>query len=144
MKYEWYPASDSKDLNPIVQVHGVCFDKSGKVLIIREPEKEWHLVGGKPEHGESYEATLSREVLEETNIQISEIKVIGYQKVTRDDGSIVFQLRCVAKIQNIGDQCPDPTTGLINERKFVAPEEITKYITYPEIIPIITEALSRL
>jgi 8-oxo-dGTP diphosphatase len=144
MKYEWHPASNWNGLDPIVQVHGVCFDASGNILIIREPGKEWHLVGGKPEQGESYEETLYREVLEEANVKVNDAKMIGYQKVVRDDGLVAFQLRFVAKIQHVGPLRPDPTTGLANEREFVAPESISQYVTYKDIIPIVDEACRRL
>ena len=141
MKYEWHTQSHWSDLDPIVQVHGVCFDESGKILIIREPDKDWHLVGGKPEGEESYLQTLRREVLEETNIEIGKAEMIGYQKVTRDDYSVIYQLRFAALIKSVGPEQPDPTTGLTNERQFVSPEIIAQYITYNGITPIVHEAL---
>lgn len=71
MKYEWHKAKDWGAIEPIVQVHGVCFNAFGNIMIIREPGKEWHLVGGKPESGETFEETLRREVKEETNVTLA-------------------------------------------------------------------------
>lgn len=142
MKYEWHRASDWNNLHPIVQVHGVCFDSSGNIMVIREPGKDWHLVGGKPELGETPEQTLRREVEEETNVALRSCGMIGYQKVTRDDGSIVYQLRFAATIKKIGAPRPDPTTGKINECAYVPPENISRWITYSEIVPITAAAMA--
>lgn len=142
MQYEWHEASGCGNFGPIVQVHGVCFDESGNVMVIREPGKDWHLVGGKPELEESFEETLRREVGEETNVTLRSCGMIGYQKVTRDDGSTVYQLRFAATIKEIGALRADPTTGKINERAFVSTGKISEWIAYEEITPIVEAALT--
>jgi 8-oxo-dGTP pyrophosphatase MutT (NUDIX family) len=140
MQYQWYRAKDWHGLAPIVQVHGVCFDALGSIMIIREPGKEWHLVGGKPESGETFEETLRREVNEETHVTLKSCGMIGYQKAIRDNGECVYQLRFAAIIEDIGEQRPDPTTGFVNERAFVPAKDIACWVNYKEIIAIVAAA----
>lgn len=43
----------------------------GKVLLVQNPRHEWELPGGRPELGETQEATLAREITEELSIAVT-------------------------------------------------------------------------
>jgi ADP-ribose pyrophosphatase YjhB (NUDIX family) len=83
--------SDSRQYpeRPIVGVGGVIVDE-GKVVLIRrkyEPMKgQWTLPGGMVEIGESLEAALTREMLEETGMVVEVGPVIQVvDRITRDE-----------------------------------------------------------
>jgi 8-oxo-dGTP diphosphatase len=74
---------------PIVGVGGVIVD-AGKVVLVRrkyEPLKgHWSLPGGKVEIGETLEAALAREMLEETGLEVEVGPVIEvFDRITRDE-----------------------------------------------------------
>jgi mutator protein MutT len=60
---------------PIVGVGAVVFDGEGRVLLVKrahEPLKgEWSLPGGGVEIGETLEAAVAREILEETGLTVA-------------------------------------------------------------------------
>lgn len=61
---------------PVAAVGGLVTNEQGELLLVRrarEPEKgKWGLPGGFVDRNESIEEALSREVLEETNLCVSE------------------------------------------------------------------------
>jgi 8-oxo-dGTP diphosphatase len=74
---------------PIVGVGGVVID-AGKVVLIKrkyEPLKgHWSLPGGMVEVGETLEAALTRELLEETGLSVDVGPVIEvFDRITRDE-----------------------------------------------------------
>ncbi|MGT9866973.1 NUDIX domain-containing protein [Stenotrophomonas maltophilia group sp. P373] len=60
-----------------VSVKAVIADSSGRVLFLRNPRGELELPGGRPDVGESLEETLSREVLEECGLVVTEAAYLG-------------------------------------------------------------------
>jgi mutator protein MutT len=83
--------SDSRQYpeRPIVGVGAVIVD-DGKVVLVRrrhEPLKgHWSLPGGTVEVGETLEAALAREMLEETGLTVDVGPVIEvFDRITRDD-----------------------------------------------------------
>jgi 8-oxo-dGTP diphosphatase len=80
---------------PVVAVGAIVVDK-GAILLVkrdRDPARgEWSLPGGRVEPGESLREALSREVREETGIDVDVDGLIGVaERVIRDDdGEIRF------------------------------------------------------
>lgn len=130
--YDWHEGKSFEELHPITQAYGVCFDKAGRILLLRPKGQSWNIPGGTPELGETPSETLMREVYEETTVQIGKHAMIGYQEVLGDTDSPYYQLRFAALIERIDPQQPDPDKNSIHERLFVPPEEVMNYIVYPQ------------
>ncbi len=133
----WIKLKDGSDLDkfqPITQAYGLCFNDKKEILILNQKENnEWTLPGGTIEAGESPIVTLTREVLEEADVTLKNISVLGVQRV--DDpqnpgpkGKLHFQARFIAKVDQMQPQTIDPAKGRIHERKFVPLSTINKYI----------------
>ncbi|MEM4215046.1 MAG: NUDIX hydrolase [Candidatus Pacearchaeota archaeon] len=129
---EWHKTKDFSKIKPITQVYGVCFNDKGKVLIVK-PGKEWGLPGGTPEKGEDFEETLKREALEEGDVEIYDLRPLGYQKVWITKNKAIYQLRYFARISKVKKQTIDPATRKVNKRKFIQPKEFLKYCPWGKI-----------
>ncbi|HSA48571.1 MAG TPA: NUDIX hydrolase [Yinghuangia sp.] len=53
-----------------VSVKGVVFDDRDRVLLLRNPRREFELPGGRPEPGESYQQCVVREIEEEAGWEV--------------------------------------------------------------------------
>lgn len=83
-------------LRPIVGVGAVIWNGAGEVVLIRrgQPPRqgEWSIPGGKLEWGESVKDALSREVREETALEIELLGLIDVvDSVTRDEAGAVVR-----------------------------------------------------
>ena len=69
---------DSGYATPKIDVRGVIFDNSARVLLMREKtDGRWSLPGGWADPGEAPSAAVTREVLEETGYHSSAVKLIA-------------------------------------------------------------------
>ena len=92
---------------PLATVGGLIFNHAGEMLMIRTHKwsNKWGIPGGKIKWGETSEAALRREILEETGLKISGIKFILVQdcihskEFYRDAHFVLlnYTCRCVAK-----------------------------------------------
>ncbi len=66
---------------PVATVGALIHDGAGKVLMIRTHKwsDKWGIPGGKIERGETSEEALQREILEETALEISDIRFVMVQ-----------------------------------------------------------------
>lgn len=131
----WIRVGDIEKYSPITQVYGIIFNDKGEILVCRESkEGGWIIPGGHPEKGESIEETLKRELLEEVDVEVDDIKPLGVQKVTfpddEDPDKAIYQVRCIAKLKKLNPQTPDPANGNTWERKFVPALEVTSYVEW--------------
>lgn len=104
---------------------GVMMMRGGKILLGKrheDPEKAdselngmstWTMPGGKMEFGETFEGLAGREVLEETNIKLNKVKIIGVNNERID----------VAHFVTIG-MFSDDFEG---EAEVMEPDEITEW-----------------
>lgn len=71
---------------PEVAVGALVLNPSGEAFLMRSPKwnEKYIIPGGHIEIGESTDASLIREVKEETNMDIYDIQFIGYQEVVFD------------------------------------------------------------
>lgn len=115
------------------QTYGVCFVDDQMVIGYGGVKKNWGLIGGTVEPGESFDETFAREIKEEANMEVLSKLPIGYQKVTDTrDGSFVFQLRYVSIVRPYGPFVSDPAGG-ITEIALIAPSVYTQYFNWGKI-----------
>jgi ADP-ribose pyrophosphatase YjhB (NUDIX family) len=139
IKLTWIPAEDIPDmmeLQPIMQCYGICYDEHDNVLIFKNSKGKWTLPGGTTEPNETPIDTLTRELMEEVDIEIEEDPIfLGAQKVYDADnfykkGVNHYQLRFACKIKRMHPASPDPDNGLTYERKLVPHSEVLDYIKW--------------
>lgn len=115
------------------QSYGVCFCGDKIVVGFGGNKKDWGLIGGTVEEGETVEQALIREVKEESNMEVLKYMPIGYQKVTDTrTGSYIFQLRYAAIVRPYGLFVADPDHG-ITAIKLINPKDYKQYFNWGEI-----------
>lgn len=130
---EWVPGESYTGLKNITQAYGFCFNRDGRLLVQRRSFGPWQVMGGSIEPGETPEETLVREVAEEVNVEIENIKYIGTQKVTDENGRDINQLRFAAFITKLNRRKPDPAKGVIRPRKFIDPDRYAEVSGWGEM-----------
>lgn len=130
---EWLDDTNFEDMENVTQSYGFVFDDEGKICII-DCNGYWCLPGGKPEEvDENFEHTLMREVDEEADLDIKNIRRIGCFRVKSlsdncERKGIHHVLRYVADVDKIKEQTIDPANGKIPKRKFIDPEDFMKFV----------------
>lgn len=113
------------------QVYGVCF-YDGKMVIVHNGKKDtWGLVGGTIEPGEGIEEAMRREIKEESNMEVLAWRPVGFQKVTRPDGSCI-QLRVACQVRPYGEFVSDPA-GTIDKIAIIDLDDHKKYFDWGKI-----------
>ena len=134
---EWSEGTDFESLDAVRQAYAFVFDDEGKICVVnvRHNEDGWSLPGGTPEDcDENYEATLIREINEEADLDIKDIKRIGYVIAAprgEPEKAMSF-IRYVAKVDKIREQTIDPAHGKIPLRKFISVEDFNDVINWGE------------
>lgn len=133
---EWSDKTDFEKLDNVIGAQGFVFNDKGKFCIIKlSCKKHWLITGGKPEKfDKSFEDTLIREVDEEADLEIKDIKRVGYVISYKKDSpeKKEYSLRYVARVKKIKPQTIDPAYNEIPQRKFIFPEEFDKYCGWGE------------
>ncbi len=130
---EWIKTDLLEGMTPITQVYGVCFNSKNEILIAKKiGNKRWIIPGGHPEGNETVEETLKREMIEEVDIKVKNIKLVGAQKVYPENKleECLYQVRCICEIEELLRQTPDPDNGKMWERKFVPAKDVTKFVKW--------------
>ncbi len=120
-------------LTGVNQCYGVCFYHDKIVLGYHSGKNTWSLLGGKPEPGETFEQTLAREVQEESNMRILSQRPLGYQSVTKPDGTVSAQLRFVCEVEPIGPFVGDPAPNGVSKIEFFDPSEVPSLLGWGKI-----------
>lgn len=130
---EWIRTDSLKGITPITQVYGVCFNDKNEILIARKVgDKNWIIPGGHPEGKETIEETLTREMVEEADVKVKNIKLVGVQKVYQQEKpqEYCYQVRCICELEELLPQTIDPAENTNWERKFVPVTEITEFVKW--------------
>ena len=133
--FEYFDADsfDHLDYSKCQQVYGVCLYENKMVIGFGGKKKDWGLIGGTIEKGETFEQTLRREIQEESNMEVIKCLPVGYQKMTDTrDNSYVYQLRYACTVRPYGPFVSDPALG-ITEIKLINPEDYKKYFNWGKI-----------
>jgi ADP-ribose pyrophosphatase YjhB (NUDIX family) len=121
---EWFDDTDFEKIDgEIRNICGLIFDSDKKICLVKFPTKEtWSVPGGHPEkEDKTFEDTFIREVNEEVDLDLKNIKRLGYFKaIPRGNfDNVSYALRFIAEIEKVREQTIDPAEGVIPERKFV-------------------------
>lgn len=139
--YTWIRDNDLTKYQPISQAYGICFNEANEILILKKLDDPWSIPGGRPEHGETLEETLIREMEEEATVLVKNCQPLGVQKVTypgninANEGEEFYQARFVCAVDEVLDHTPDPDKedGMQWERKWVSMNEIEKWVDWGEV-----------
>ena len=111
----------------ILKAHAVCFWDKKMVLVNHSKWNVWSIPGGTRELNESVEETLHREILEETNCKIIDLKPISYQKIISSKGEIYYRAYYICNVKPVDKFINDPA-GRINKIIWIDPKDFEKYI----------------
>lgn len=132
-EYNDVDSFDDLDKAKCTQTYGVCFYDGKIVFGYSGGRKEYCLIGGTIEEGETFEQSLRREIQEESNMEILSFRPIGYQKVIdMKDQSFKYQLRYMCIVKPFGPFLGDPM-GDIVEIKLVDPKDYKEYLKWGSI-----------
>jgi 8-oxo-dGTP pyrophosphatase MutT (NUDIX family) len=127
---EWSDDTDFEKLPSVNDVHGFVFDDKDRVCIVKwKADKHWGDLGGRIEKSDkTFEDTFIREVDEEADLDIKDLRRMGYLKFTaRGEKTPKYGVKIVARVKKIKPSTIDPARGEIPERKFIDPKDINKY-----------------
>lgn len=118
---------------PVTQVMAVCFDKNGKVCVVRDYDEDFFsLVGGGSDLGEFPIDALKREALEEAQIEVEDIKLLGTVLVKFLDGNSCVSMfqhgRYICKIKKMGSFVPRENGFETVERTFIDVDDLQKTV----------------
>jgi 8-oxo-dGTP pyrophosphatase MutT (NUDIX family) len=125
---EYQDADDFSQLpvSQCTQVYGVCLYNGQVVLGFSRRMQQWSLIGGTIEPHEKFEATLIREVKEESNMKVIKYWPIGYQKFVKTGN---YQLRYACLVEPYGPFIADPSAT----DHIIKPADFKKYIKWGKI-----------
>ncbi len=130
--YEDVETFDSIPRDLCTQIYGFCFCDEELLLVFEGDRQAWGPVGGTPEPGETFEETLKREILEESNMEVLKWLPIGYQRVTEPTGQVIYQLRAVCQVRPFGPFVKDPA-GDVEAIKLINPADYKQYFDWGEV-----------
>jgi ADP-ribose pyrophosphatase YjhB (NUDIX family) len=120
----------------------IIVDQLGRILLQRRKDLDvWGIPGGVMELGETFEETLKREVLEETNLSIKNIKLFGiYSGKTGfsqyPNGDKVFSVQIIFYVEQYDGILKSNSES--RELRFLYKEEIPKNLN-PSQAPFILD-----
>lgn len=128
-QYVWTSEAVPEQMT-VAQVYGWLFDAHGRVLI-QETVRGWNLPGGTPEdYDASDEATLRREALEESQVDIERLVYLGYESGSHRDGAALA--RYAGSITVFRPRHPDPDGGGLHGRWLVPIEDACRLLGWGE------------
>ena len=115
-----------------VSVKGIVIDDDGRILLSKESNGMWEMMGGGLDHGEDPIACLKREIFEETGLEVTYISPSPLYFITtlrHDRDSYVANVIYQIKLKNLdfvpSDEC--------QELRFFNTEEMRRVELYPNV-----------
>lgn len=115
-----------------VSVKGVVIDESGRVLLAREDNGKWEMLGGGLDHGEDPIDCLKREINEETGLVVTSVSQQPVYFVTAPrlgHDSYVANVVYRIELENLAfvpsDEC--------QELRFFSPEDMDEVELFPNV-----------
>lgn len=138
--FTWLPNMDRSDADLITQAYGICLAGDLACLIIAPDSTKAYLPGGTVEEGESLEETLRREVWEEANLKISDLRLLGLQEVQHSEqeherfGRTQYhQSRFVCRVDEAQPVTIDPDKDYAFDRFFIPVAELNDYLEWGDV-----------
>ena len=136
----WFPSHDV----PEGKRHGstgICVTENGNVVLITQDGKSWSLPAGRPEGSESWEETLRREVREEACVEVTDAKLLGFERgecIRGHKKGLVLVRSCwLANVQLL-EWMPEHETLA---RKLVLPDQVLSELAPDVFAPLNHRAL---
>lgn len=125
IRREWIQSSqvlsEHKEIE-VRQVSAWIVTIDNNVVLISKNGDKWTIPGGHPESGEDNNASLEREVLEESGVNIQHLSkdLLGYYVIEESEGQVsesFLQLRYLVRLTSLVDETFQPSSN--DEVKFV-------------------------
>lgn len=114
-------------------VHAYCFYNGKLVLVYASTRNSWTPPGGGIEAGETYEAAVAREVMEESNMKVLKQELIGYIDIREPDRTI-RQVRSFCLVEPYGEFTGDTDKeGEITKMMLIDPVDYKMYFNWGEV-----------
>ena len=120
-----------------VSVKGIVIDQEGRVLLAREKDGSWDMLGGGLDHGEDPRACLAREVQEEAGLIVTNVSEAPLHFLTApntDDTIFVANVIYGMTLRNMeftpSEEC--------QELRFVSKEEAQSLQLLPNVQQLFT------
>ncbi len=117
-----------------VSIKGIIVDNDGKILLSRENNNKWEMLGGGLEHGEDPIACLKREILEETGLKVTYVSPNPKYFVTTPSmrlektvhiANVIYEIRLNNLEFTPSDEC--------QELRFFSKEEMSQLDLFPNV-----------
>lgn len=115
-----------------VSVKGVVIDENGRVLLTRQDNNKWDMLGGGLDYGEDPKDCLRREVYEEAGLTVTNISerpmyFLTVKRESRDSylANIIYQITLENLDFTPSEEC--------QELRFFTPEEMDSIELFPNV-----------
>lgn len=126
---------------------GAVLIHDGRVLLIRrgtEPLRgRWVVPGGRVEAGETLEAALVREVLEETGLEVRPREIVTvFDRIHREDGRLLYHYVIIDYLCDYVSGTPRADSDA-EAVAFAAPADLPGYDLPPKALEVVLDAFRR-
>lgn len=115
-----------------VSIKGIAIDTDGRVLLTREDNNKWELLGGGLDHGEDPKECLVREIKEETGLTVTSISdapiyFLTCPRLGHDSfvANVIYQITLENLDFTPSDEC--------QELRFVSVDEMKTLDLFPNV-----------
>lgn len=115
-----------------ISVKGIVIDDNGRILLSREDNGKWEMLGGGLDHDEDPIDCLKREITEETGLTVTDISVSPKYFVTckRENAdtyiaNIIYEIKLQDLDFTPSDEC--------QELRFFTPDEMKQVELFPNV-----------